>query len=160
LEKVEITEGITKVMPLNFIYYPFSHSLLAVLGWAVVFGLVYLFTTRYKRGAWVVGLLVLSHWLLDIVVHRADLPLGFSQSKFWGLGLWNYPAVTYILEFGILAIGLYVYGKCTTAMNTLGRYALYGFAIFLDLALFAMTLGPRREDVRYVGYIGNALCVT
>ncbi len=75
LEHVEIAPGITRVTPLDFVNYPISHSLLAVLGWAVLFALTYLLTRRHRLGAVICGVAVLSHWLLDLVTHRPDLPL-------------------------------------------------------------------------------------
>ncbi|MDR7482138.1 MAG: hypothetical protein QN203_06455 [Armatimonadota bacterium] len=75
LEEVAIVPGITAVSPLDFTRYPYTHSLLAALGWGVLFGAVYFLFRRDGRGAWVAGAAVLSHWLLDLVVHRPDLPL-------------------------------------------------------------------------------------
>jgi membrane-bound metal-dependent hydrolase YbcI (DUF457 family) len=106
LERVEIAPGITRVTPLDFVHYPITHSLLAVIGWSLAFGAVYYALRRYPRGAWVCGAAVLSHWLLDAVVHRPDLPLFPGGTTRIGLGLWNSVPVTLALEFGILALGL------------------------------------------------------
>src|SRR5512145_681024 len=75
IERVRIEPGATVVTPLVFEHYPYSHSLLAVLGWAVLLGVLYLVLKRDRLGAVVMGALVLSHWLLDLMVHRPDLPL-------------------------------------------------------------------------------------
>ncbi len=60
LEHVEIAPGITRVTPLDFVNYPISHSLLAVLGWAVLFALTYLLIRRHRLGAVICGVAVLS----------------------------------------------------------------------------------------------------
>src|SRR5439155_10413735 len=61
--------------PLDFVYYPFSHSLLMAIVWGILIGGAYFLLRRYGRGAWVLGLLVVSHWFLDLPMHRGDLPL-------------------------------------------------------------------------------------
>ena len=88
LETVAIQPGITRVTPLDFVDYPITHSLLTVIGWAVLFGAVYFFARRYRVGALTVGAAVLSHWLLDFITHRPDLPLYPGGARV-GLGLWN-----------------------------------------------------------------------
>lgn len=156
LEKVEIVQGITKITPLNFSYYPFSHSLLAVLAWSAAFGLVYLAATRYGRGAIAVFLAVASHWFLDLAVHRPDLPLIFSQKYLYGFGLWNFPLITFCLEFSILFFGLYLYLKSTRAADRTGRYSLYTFVAFLAIIYLANVFGPPPQNAKLIGYVGNA----
>ena len=89
LEHVRIAPGITRVTPFDFYDYPISHSLLAVVGWSLAVGLAYFALHRYRAGAWMVGLGVLSHWFLDWIVHRPDLPLWPGGTGHYGLGLWN-----------------------------------------------------------------------
>ena len=75
IERVRIIPGITAVVPLDFEFYPFSHSLASVLLWSLGFGFAYRTLKHDDRGAFVLGLAVLSHWFLDAIVHRPDLPL-------------------------------------------------------------------------------------
>ncbi len=75
IERVEIDPGNTVVTPLNFVHYPVSHSLVAVALWACVLAALYMLIRRSVRGALVIGLLVVSHWILDLVTHRPDLPI-------------------------------------------------------------------------------------
>jgi hypothetical protein len=75
IEHVRIAPGITRVSPLGFYDYPISHSLVTVIGWAAGFGIVYFALRRYASGAWVAAALVLSHWFLDALVHRPDMPV-------------------------------------------------------------------------------------
>ena len=75
IEKVEITPGITAFNPLDFTYYPFSHSLFGMLVWAVLFGVIYFLFKKNFKSALLLGVLVISHWVLDLIVHIPDLPI-------------------------------------------------------------------------------------
>jgi hypothetical protein len=111
VEKVRIVPGITASNPLDLYYMPYTHSLLAVLLWSAGAFFVYrLFGPRglVERAAFVVALAVLSHWILDFLVHRPDLPLYDNTAKV-GLGLWNVPAVAFALEAALLFGGMCLY---------------------------------------------------
>src|ERR1700677_267927 len=96
-EQVRIDPGNTPFTPLDFVSYPISHSLLTACGWGALVGLVYWAVTRCGRGAVVIGLSVVSHWVLDYVTHRADLPL-YPGGPRVGLGLWNSVPATIAVE--------------------------------------------------------------
>lgn len=89
--------------PLVLEHMPYTHSLPAALLWSALAAVV---AVRWlgRRGAWL-GLVVLSHWLLDFIVHRPDLPLGFLGPKV-GLGLWNLPAAELIVELGLIGLAM------------------------------------------------------
>ena len=127
--------------PLDFSYYPFSHSLLMAIVWGILVGGGYFLLRRYGRGAWVIGVLVVSHWFLDLVVHRWDLPLwpGANSTKL-GWGLWNYLAATYVVEFTIYAVGMAIYLRATRARDGIGRWGLGAYAALL-LVIYAMSNG-------------------
>lgn len=107
LEKVRIVPGITASNPLDLYYMPYTHSLVAALLWSCVGGFVYHFAWRPARrqASAVVGIAVFSHWILDFVVHRPDLPL-YDDSAKVGLGLWNAPVLALGLEAALLFGGL------------------------------------------------------
>jgi membrane-bound metal-dependent hydrolase YbcI (DUF457 family) len=92
-ERVRIQPGVTKLAPLDFAYYPWSHSLLLCAIWATVFALIYDLITHYRPGTVAIFIGVLSHWVLDWITHTSDMPLYPSGPKF-GLGLWNSVAGT------------------------------------------------------------------
>src|SRR5438067_1007509 len=73
--------------PLDFVYYPYSHSLLMVCAWAALVAAVHFAIRRNAGGALVLASLVISHWVLDLVVHRPDLPLYPGSTQHVGLGL-------------------------------------------------------------------------
>ena len=86
-EKLEVAPGITAMTPLNFLHYPYSHSLVALVLWAAVFAVLYTLLRRAgTRVAIVIALLVLSHWILDVMTHRPDMPVALGDSALIGLG--------------------------------------------------------------------------
>src|SRR5438552_173444 len=89
LEQVRIDPGNTAVTPLDFVSYPYSHSLAMLVLWGVVLGLIYRISTGTNGSAVaVLALLVVSHWVLDFLTHRPDMPL-YPGGPTFGLGLWN-----------------------------------------------------------------------
>jgi hypothetical protein len=143
VEKVRIVPGITAVSPLDLYYMPYTHGLLTALGWSVLAALAY-HAWRKKAGwgpAAMVGAAVFSHWILDLLVHRPDLPLYRNRFKV-GLGLWNYPVAESALEVLILLAGLYLYMRATKPVSRGGQYAMVLFTVVM-LAIQAVAfLGP------------------
>jgi membrane-bound metal-dependent hydrolase YbcI (DUF457 family) len=129
--------------PLDFIHYPYSHSLLMAIVWGVLIGFSYYLLRRYRRGALVMAALVVSHWFLDLPVHRPDLPLwpGANSPEF-GLGLWNHIAATYVIEFGIYAIGIGIYLRTTRALDKIGSWGLWAYIIVLALIYISSNGAP------------------
>ena len=156
IERVEIQPSATAVTPLNFTYYPFTHSLVGVIVWATLFGLVYYFIKKNLRVSILLGLLVISHWFFDLLVHIPDLPIYPGESIKVGLGLWNNFMATVILESLIFILGVYLYYKTTKAKNKIGTYSLTGLIAFLVAMYFANLFGPPPESVEAIGIVGNA----
>jgi len=156
IEKVEIEPGISSVTPLNFSYYPFTHSLVGVLIWAILFGAIYYFIKKNYKTSIILGLLVLSHWFLDLIVHIPDLPIIPGEGLKVGLGLWNSFAATLIVEGLVFTIGLYLYLKSTKTKNKTGNYYLLGLVIFLVAIYISNLIGPPPESAEAIGIVGNA----
>lgn len=158
IEHVRIVAGLMAASPLDFVDFPVSHSLLAVIGWAVVIGGLYFVITRRGRGATIMGLLVLSHWLLDLLVHRPDLPLWPGSTLKVGLALWNSIAVTLALELGLLALGLLIYTRVTRPSDRIGRWGLWTMiTVLVAFFLSSFAAPPPSESALAVG--GLALWV-
>lgn len=155
VEQVRVDPGNTAFTPLDFVSYPWTHSLLLVLVWAAGFALAYQARTGSGRGAAVVGGLVLSHWLLDLVSHRPDLPLAPGAAKV-GLGLWSSVPATVLVEGALFAAGVYLYAAGTRARNRTGSLALWALVAFL-VAVYAASLGPPPPSARAVGVAGLAM---
>jgi len=143
VEQVKIVPGLMAASPMDFTNYPYSHSLLMAIVWGILIGGVYFLLRRYGRGAWIMGALVVSHWFLDVPMHRADLPLwpGASSPKV-GWGLWNSIPATYVIEFAIYAIGIAVYLRATRARDRMGSWGLWAYILVLAILLVTSNGSP------------------
>jgi hypothetical protein len=158
-ERVQIVPGITRVTPLDFISYPYSHSLLAEALWAALLGGVYYAARSDARGAIVLSLCVPSHWLLDFISHRPDLPLVPGGTRY-GLGLWNHPAATVIVELALFAAGVAIYHGAVRRKQGQHRYALWSLLILLSLLYIASRVGPSPTDTRTLAFSALAIWLT
>jgi hypothetical protein len=122
-ESVRVQVGDTAFTNLSFTSYPWSHSLLLVAGWSGLTMLVARRAYGSARISKILGGLVLSHWVLDVITHRPDLPL-WPGGPVVGLGLWNSIAATVVVEGTLLAAGLWLYLRASTARDRIGRLAL------------------------------------
>jgi membrane-bound metal-dependent hydrolase YbcI (DUF457 family) len=138
LERVRIVPGHMAANPLDFVSFPITHSLLAVLGWGVVFGAIYFFRRRDRRSAWIVGAVVVSHWGLDAVVHGPDLPLWPGSAVRVGFGLWNSIAATLVVELIFFVVGIAIYLRATRARDGIGRW---GFVVMLAALVLVFASG-------------------
>jgi hypothetical protein len=136
VEQVRIDPGNTVFTPLDFVSYPYSHSLLTLVLWGFAFGLVYRSASGRNGGiVTVLMLLVVSHWLLDFITHRPDMPLYPGGPKL-GLGLWNSVPGTMIVEIAMYAAGVAIYWRTTRPRNAIGRWSSAGLALFLIVSYF------------------------
>jgi len=113
IEKVRFVPGITATNGLDLYYMPYTHSLIGALFWSAVAFAIYKNGWRNiasNSAALLVGFAVFSHWLLDLIVHRPDLPI-YDDTLKVGFGLWNYRGIEFVLEIGILLIGAVLYSK-------------------------------------------------
>ena len=132
VEQVRIQPGATAMTPLDFVSYPYSHSLSALAGWGIVAGGVYTAATRSRMFAGVIlGLLVVSHWVLDVISHRPDMPLTLTGTTRLGLGLWNSIPATLVVESLIFAAGVALYRRVTVARDRIGSVGLWSLVVFL-----------------------------
>jgi membrane-bound metal-dependent hydrolase YbcI (DUF457 family) len=156
-EQVSIDPGNTAFTPLDFVSYPYSHSLAmsALLG--ALFGLFYWAVTRYATGAVVIGFGVVSHWILDFVTHRPDLPLYPDGTTRFGLGLWNSVAGTTGLECLMFAAGVWVYASMTRARDRAGSYGLWAFVAFAVMTYFANVFGPPPPSAEFLARFSLAI---
>jgi membrane-bound metal-dependent hydrolase YbcI (DUF457 family) len=141
-EQVTIKTGSKEMTPLNFTHYPWSHSLAMAIVWGLVVGLIYFLIKRNKSASIIVGLCVVSHWILDLVVHRPDLPLYPGHSTLVGLGLWNYSTAEVIVEGLIFIGGLILYLKATKPKNKTGVFAFWSLIAFLVIIHVSNIIGP------------------
>ncbi len=158
LEAVAVEPGATAFTPLDFVRYPYSHSLLALTGWAVVLGAGYRLLRRSTTSsAIVLGLLVLSHWVLDFVTHRPDLPLTAQGSERLGLGLWNSIPGTLIVELLLFTVGVALYTRSTSARDRTGTIAFRALVAFLLVVYLATAFGPPPPSSAAVAWTTQAM---
>jgi membrane-bound metal-dependent hydrolase YbcI (DUF457 family) len=141
-----------KKFPLDFMDYPITHSLLMSLVWGGVFALIYWLIKKDARGAIVVGTCVVSHWVLDLVVHQPDLPLFPGASPKLGMGLWNWPLATAAVEFAIFFIGLAMYLRATNAKNAKGNWGFWLLIALLVVLHIAGLVSPLPTSVSAIGW--------
>ena len=155
-ERVRIAPGITAFTPLDFVSYPYSHSLLLLGVWGVLFVFAY---KKVSRAAAVASrtllALVVSHWVLDFVTHRPDMPIYPGGPKV-GLGLWNSVPATVVVEFAMFGVGVWMYLHGTRARDAQGRWGFWALAVFLAVVYIANISGPPPPSVTAIWISGIA----
>jgi hypothetical protein len=142
IEQVAVAPGITAFTPLDFVSYPYSHSLLLSLAWGGLFAAVYFTRRRYLPGAIAAGLLVASHWLLDFASHRPDMPLTPWDDARLGLGLWFSVPATLAVETAMFAVGIALYVQASKPSDRIGKWGLAAFLAFAVLIYLGAGFGP------------------
>lgn len=156
IERVEIDPGNTAVTPLNFVSYPYSHSLVMLVMWSALFALAYRTIKGWHANAIaVVATLVFSHFVLDFVTHRPDLPLTLTGSRRVGLGLWNAPMATLAIEMTLFAVGTAIYVVVTRARDRMGAIGLWALIAVLSAIYFAAIFGPPPPSASAVAMAGH-----
>ena len=143
IEQVAVRPGATVVTPLEFISYPFSHSLMAGFVWGLLFAWAFVWLRRSRPSVGVVlAFVVVSHWVLDALSHGPDMPVLIGGSLRVGLGLWNSYVATVLVEGLLFVAGLAIYLRSTTAVDRTGSVALWALAAFLVIIYAANLAGP------------------
>jgi hypothetical protein len=141
VETVRAAPGRMAANNLDFVSYPWSHSLTMAIVWGALIGIAYFAARRDARVAWIVGLNVLSHWMLDLPMHGPDLPLWPGSSVRVGLGLWNSTPATLGMELLFFGGGLWLYLRGTRARDRVGSWGLWVMVVLL-VAMYASGFIP------------------
>ena len=121
---------------LDLYHMPFTHSLPAVVLWSLA-GLLLARAARLPWGAAIaIALVVFSHWLGDLLVHRPDLQIWFGGTKV-GFGLWNYPVPEQAVEIGLLGLGAAAWAF---VRGRQGR-SLWPVLVFMTILLAVQIIG-------------------
>jgi membrane-bound metal-dependent hydrolase YbcI (DUF457 family) len=155
IEEVKIDPGNTAFTPLDFVHYPWTHSLVAAIAWSALFAFIFQRTSKQK-GALILCLLVFSHWLLDAISHRPDLPLWPGSHTMIGLGLWYSVPATLAVELTMFAIGVAIYARAAPARDRTGFFAFWGLIAFLLVAYAGAAFGPPPPNVNAIAIVGIA----
>jgi hypothetical protein len=163
IEHVRIAPGITASTPLDFISYPYSHSLLTLALFGALFGWLSSSVTQPiahaappARAIIVVLALVVSHWVLDVVTHIPDMPLYPGGPKF-GFGLWNSVPGTLVIETIMFAAGVSIYAAATKARDATGKWAFVGLTAFLFIGFLVNANGTPPPSVTALWIMALAL---
>jgi len=129
VEKVSIIAGASPLTSAEYIFFPYSHSLVATLLLAGLIALIFLVvpfksSVPKSRTALVMATAVLSHFVLDAITHNSEMDLLGNGVYKIGLGLWNYPIASYIVEALLLITGLWIYLRSTKSKGLGGKYGL------------------------------------
>ena len=154
IEKAEIANSGNPFLNLTFSYYPYSHSMITVVFWSLLFGSLYFAFRKNLRNAVILGIVVFSHWILDLISHIPDLQILLGNNYKIGLGLWNSVAFTILIEGGIFLTGTYLYLKSTESINKRGNYIIWSLIIFLSSVYFLNIISPPPPSIEAVAYTG------
>jgi len=152
IEHAEIHPGITKVAPLDLQYIPYSHSLVMSLIWSLLFALPYALSfarartralrRRELKAAVIIAGAVLSHFVLDVVSHRPDMPLSPGSELRVGLGLWNSVGATMFVEGSLWVAGVWLYVRATRSEAKMGSWGLGSMVLLLSASWLMSIFGP------------------
>ena len=158
VESFEVKPGVTAVTPLEFTHYPWSHSLTAMALWGVVLAVAW---TAVRQGtpkaAIVIAAVVVSHWLLEWVAHRPDLPLTVGGDARHGLELWRSLPGTLAVEGALFAAGVAIYARTTRPLDRIGRWGFRALVVFLAGVYLANLFGPPPPSEQAVAWSAHAM---
>ena len=157
VEQVRVEPGNTRFTPLAFDSYPFSHSLLMSLLWGALAAMLARMMKATGRAQVLIFLLVVSHWVLDFVTHRPDMPLWpWASSPLLGMGLWNYVPATLIIEGAMFACGVLLYARATRAKDRIGFIGFWAFVLVQFLLWVVQPWSPPPPSADVIPWAGLA----
>ncbi len=158
VERFEIRPGITAVTPLDFIHYPWSHSLTAMALWGVALAVAWAAVRQgTPKAALIILAVVVSHWVLDWISHRPDMPLTIGGGTRLGLGLWNSMPATLAVEGALFAMCVAFYALTTRTLDRTGTWAFWGLVAFLVVVYLASLFGPPPPSTTAVAWSAQAI---
>jgi hypothetical protein len=159
IEKVTIVPGLMPASPFDFASYPISHSLVAQLGWGALLSLIYFAIKRDGKSALLVGALIPTHWILDFIAHRPDMPVYPGGAKF-GLGMWQSIPLTISVEYILFAAGITLYLGATRSKDATGKWAFWSLVSLLGVLYPASMFGPPPPSVQALALSALAIWLT
>jgi LexA-binding, inner membrane-associated putative hydrolase len=152
-EHARIAPGNTRFIPLDLYDYPWSHSLLMTIAWATLLALIYHFWRSDPIGSLAIWLGAASHWVLDWITHRPDMPLYPGARGRYGLGLWNSIPGTMVVEIAMLGIGVWLYIRVTRPRDWIGKYILLAFVFTLLLLYVEVPFSSPPQSIRQLDFV-------
>jgi hypothetical protein len=159
VERVRIVPGLLAASPFDFTRYPVSHSLVTEVGFGALVALICFVMHRNARGALLLGSLVPTHWVLDFIAHRPDLPI-YPGGPRYGLGMWNSIPLTIVVEYLLFAAGIAIYLSVTRAKSATGKWAFWSLVVLLGVLYPAALFGPPPPNVHALALSALAIWIT
>lgn len=156
IEHVRVDPGHTAFTPLAFDHYPWSHSLSMAVVWAVAVGRLSVVLLKRSAAGLVIGLAVVSHWLLDYVTHIADLPLWPGGPEV-GLGLWNSIPGTLVVEGIFFSAAVFAYVRSTRPRQKAGTWSLWALIMLTVMIWVSGPWSPPPPNERAIAWVGLAM---
>jgi hypothetical protein len=100
---------------------------------------------------------VLSHWVLDVISHRPDVPITVGGAARFGLGLWNSLPATLAVEGILFALCVALYARATKPLDGIGRWGLWSLVAFLAIVYVANLFGPPPASTTVVAWMAQAM---
>src|SRR5206468_4144513 len=150
IEKARISRDYVGSLPLDLYYMPYTHSLPGVIVWSL---LAYLGTRLFTshRASLLIAVAVFSHWILDLIVHRPDLPL-YDNARKVGFALWNYPIAALALEGALYFGSVWLFVKSD---RTKYGFAILGVVILaIQVTVFWFPVLPSAKIAAVVFLVG------
>lgn len=114
----------------------YSHSLMGSMIISIICFIIF-WKVKKRNWAWIIPLCIISHWLLDLIVHISDLTIFFNNNIRLGFGLYRHLILEYIFEILLLVSGwLFLGNKNTISVIT----------IAIMVALFSMTIFAKQPE--------------
>jgi hypothetical protein len=156
IEMVRIDPGNTRFTPLDFVSYPWSHSLVMSGVWGAAAGVIAASWLKTSRAGVIIAAAVVSHWVLDWITHRPDLPL-WPGGPLEGLGLWNSILGTVVVEGALFAAGIWLYLRATSPRDAVGRWAFWSLIAVTSLAWLSGPVSPPPPNVTALAVVSLVL---
>jgi len=158
VEVVRVDPGNTQFTSLAFESYPWSHSLVMAGVWGCIAGALILVWKKSTSGAWLIAGTVVSHWLLDAITHRPDLPV-WPAGPLVGLGLWNSIPGTLIVEGGLFSLAVLAYVRWTRSRDRLGTWALWLLVFLTSVIWVSQPWSPPPPNAVAVATVALAMWI-
>lgn len=158
IEHVSVAPGITDFTPLDFTHYPFTHSLVMVIVWGMLLGGAYFLVRPSVKDSVVIGCVVVSHWVLDWLTHRPDLPL-YPDGPKMGLGLWDSVPLAIAVESLIFVVGVLLYYRVTRPSDRVGSWSFWSLVAALVFFYIMNIVGPPPPDEKTLAWVALAAWV-
>lgn len=154
IEQVSILPGATAFTPLVFDSYPWSHSLVMAVVWGLVLVAGAKVANVRRNAWWLLVLLVVSHWVLDVITHAPDMPLWPGDSPKFGFALWNSIPGTFLVEGAMWVASIAIYTSVVAKRGSRPGWPFWSFVAVSTLMWASSPFSPVPTDVRSIALLG------